>query len=208
MHVTMTTNGLLSLDTSLDPSGLLMTSSYNDVYGASLQLYYRTQLGLWLAFLYEFMAFTPPQQDKYVMGAHHVATISAIVASNNNTLRPLGALIMLIHDASDIPVMLLKIVSKFQFPEAVVSVSYVVCLTTWVYARLYLFGWTIAIQSVWGDHILPPSANPSLALRVAGVCLLALTCMHTWWAGLILQLPFKERSKWKEYEGSIEVHHS
>lgn len=74
---------------------------------------------------------------------HHIVTIVLIVHSYSASVIPVGAVIMLVHDFSDVFVTLFRICVETQ-PFNIIAIVYIVFIIVWSYCRLYVFAiWCI-----------------------------------------------------------------
>jgi hypothetical protein len=152
--------------------------------------HYAMILGCWLSIagheLHSIYTGAAGDRDRSAMIGHHIVTITAICLSYYFDYTVIGSVIMYIHDISDVPVIILKLCAHNDVADRVLIPVYVVTLLTWVYARLYLFGWiafgTMSVVAT-GDHGIVPI--------VCGSCLLVLWCLHCYWFSLLISLGVK-----------------
>uniref|UniRef100_A0A7S3GZQ1 TLC domain-containing protein n=1 Tax=Spumella elongata TaxID=89044 RepID=A0A7S3GZQ1_9STRA len=78
----------------------------------------------------------PNSQPDVMMDIHHYATALLCLLSYASGYYHIGSLLMLIHDASDIPLDLLKIGMTLNW-DILTYASYAVTLVAWAYFRLY-----------------------------------------------------------------------
>lgn len=204
------------------------------------------------------------KKDYYVMYIHHVATIALVGAWAphgavgrghrlpapleevslppprpagwsfvGNTLR-IGLLVLMVHDISDIPIDLLKMVNLLSLESFhgffLSEIIFVINLCTWAYFRLYRFLFHVIYCSLvvahnlnfkrisdkaTGDFLTDFWQDPFLE-NVPGYfacnCLLTLLWfLHCWWFYLLLRIAYRLFSKTtaheiarEEYEGASE----
>lgn len=69
---------------------------------------------------------------------HHITTIALIVISFNVHYMVPGAIIMLVHDTSDIFILLCRMAKELA-GDLTIAISWVVMFLTWCYLRLYYY---------------------------------------------------------------------
>lgn len=76
---------------------------------------------------------------------HHFVTFMLVQFSYSMNYMPVGAVIMLIHDISDLSVNIFKL--SIDYTKTIwIAVTYSLMLSSWIYFRLYFFGvWIIAV---------------------------------------------------------------
>ena len=123
---------------------------------ASLHALYLAQTSVYVATTVSHVFVEERHNDFLLMLAHHLVTLALIGLSYwFNTLR-LGVVVMLLHDASDIVIDVLKLCNylglegrrHFFAVEATFATNFV----TWAYARLYL----LPVHVVWRGVIVAP----------------------------------------------------
>ena len=82
------------------------------------------------------------KRDFSEMFLHHIVTLMLILFSYSVNFLPIGAVIMLIHDFTEIPLGIFRIVvetsSGFNYK---MILSYLLCVGSWIYYRIYFFSW-------------------------------------------------------------------
>jgi hypothetical protein len=116
-------------------------------HSALLKYFYVTQLSVWIVTCLSHVFFEEAHKDYLVMFVHHLVTIFLVSTSYaSNTLR-IGLLIVLLHDASDISVDLLKMCNYCKLDGAknlfLVEITFTLMMITWAYFRLYFFPFVI-----------------------------------------------------------------
>eukprot|EP00656_Telonema_subtile_P024378 TRINITY_DN2652_c0_g1_i4.p1 TRINITY_DN2652_c0_g1~~TRINITY_DN2652_c0_g1_i4.p1 ORF type:complete len:415 (-),score=86.28 TRINITY_DN2652_c0_g1_i4:239-1483(-) len=104
---------------------------------------YQIQLAIWIVTAVCHIWIFETQSDYFVMLAHHIATIALICMSWQIGLLRFGLAVLWVHDVSDIPIDLLKLTNYLKLEGSAgffaVETSFVSCLISWMYLRLYLF---------------------------------------------------------------------
>ncbi len=80
---------------------------------AKIKYFYLIQLAIWIYTCFSHIFIEARHKDYYVMLVHHVATIFLVLGSFYSGYLCTGAVIMYIHDCSDISVDLLKVFKSF-----------------------------------------------------------------------------------------------
>lgn len=124
---------------------------------------------------------------EYVL--HHLCTIALMVLSFVGYEHRIGSYILLIHDVSDIPLCLTKLLHYCpRMPEWFVNVNFVIFVATFAFMRLFclpIHGFMIFFRAIrirvctWNFWIL------GLLLQVL------LQGLHVYWFGLILRLIYR-----------------
>lgn len=150
----------------------------------------------WIAVVVDFIR-SPRDRDFGMMCLHHLATFLALLSSDVLGYRAIGLYVLLLHDSSDIFIMLLKLVAKFECSSNVIASCYLVCMIVWIVTRMYLFVGKLCFQeivpymlqhSIWDCSIVP-----CVALLILAICNLA-------WTMMLLQLPFHQKRLVQYYE--------
>lgn len=75
---------------------------------------------------------------------HHVASNTLLVTSNYGSCYRYGAVVLLIHDITEVPVALVRVLDSLEgYKNAALFIGYVPMLISWVYFRLLYFPWVI-----------------------------------------------------------------
>ncbi len=131
---------------------------------------------------------------EYVL--HHMMTWALIHFSYATNIIPVGAAIMLIHDASDIPVTVLKLVVDITNKQIEVFV-FVILFTSWCYLRLWVFPFKLIHRLVeecyYHDH---PALNFSVVHMIV-FFLCSLVALHLFWTWLMIKGVMKRSGKRK-----------
>ncbi|CAM9605542.1 unnamed protein product, partial [Phaeothamnion confervicola] len=175
-----------------DPYGECWKEWPRQVVPPAVAFYYAFELGLY-AHLAVRMCIEVRRRDFWEMAAHHAMTLGLILFSWLCSMSRVGALTMLLHDLSDVPLELAKLFNyakaNKRFPHARHAADGVFFLfaATFVMTRLYLYPkYIIYTTSV-------------LLLRHIGWCntiyfynalLGGLQLLHIFWAGLIFRMVY------------------
>merc|ERR1712176_325185 len=150
-----------------------------------LRRLYVAQLSIWFVTAFSHKFIEAKHKDYFVMYGHHVATLGLVAFSYFNAWTPIGAMVLFIHDSSDIMVDLLKMVNYAGLDGDsglfLAEGFFVANLFSWVYLRMWIFP-TLVIKNTfygWGSYPLQlPLLHPGVLCR----CLLiVLFLMHCWW---------------------------
>jgi hypothetical protein len=91
------------------------------------------------------LAFKYHKKDTPEMTLHHIVTLMLIVFSYTSNSLPIGAVIMFIHDISDVFLNVFKIVVETQKIN-VIYITYFTFMINWLYFRIYFFPmWAIRL---------------------------------------------------------------
>ena len=123
---------------------------------ASLHALYLAQTSVYVATTVSHVFVEERHNDFLLMLAHHLVTLALIGLSYwFNTLR-LGVVVMLLHDASDIVIDVLKLCNYLGLEGRrhlfAVEATFATNFVTWAYARLYL----LPVHVVWRGVIVAP----------------------------------------------------
>ncbi|KAF0686250.1 Aste57867_21955 [Aphanomyces stellatus] len=185
---------------------------------------YITQLAIWVYTAFSCKFLEEVRKDYVIMMSHHVVTIALVSWSYQMGFLPVGVLVLILHDASDVPLDLLKMANYMKLEDRrgyfVSEVLFVIMTTIWFYCRVYLYPAKLIYTAFWENReacclpheahdlsILFPSPGPPswLAFNVLLGCLYVL---HIWWTYLILRLLYGVLTKSvhevaeDEYEGA------
>jgi len=126
---------------------------------ATIETVYVVQMAVWLVTAARHRYVAERAKDYYLMYAHHAVTLLLVVGSYANGDKRIGALVLLLHDSSDILVDMLRLghdlgmdgASGFFFAE----ISFVANLFTWAYVRLYRFpvGIRASVEAAPGTYM-------------------------------------------------------
>lgn len=158
-------------------------------------LYYNYEIGFYLTELTTLFVYGK-RSDFAEMTAHHIFTLSLLTFSHLGYYHRLGSYILLIHDASDIPLCVAKMIVYCGAPQWLSETGLVAFAAAFVFFRLYVFPITIVVN--WGvaPKLIPFTYNLWFLLYVLHVLLQSL---HIYWFALILKVAF--RSFWPSFKG-------
>eukprot|EP00471_Norrisiella_sphaerica_P006580 CAMPEP_0184490670 /NCGR_PEP_ID=MMETSP0113_2-20130426/18513_1 /TAXON_ID=91329 /ORGANISM="Norrisiella sphaerica, Strain BC52" /LENGTH=454 /DNA_ID=CAMNT_0026874663 /DNA_START=92 /DNA_END=1456 /DNA_ORIENTATION=- len=105
---------------------------------------YIVQLAIWFVTLVSLRFFEVRAGDHHVMYTHHVTTIAVVVVSYGmERYTNFGMVVFLLHDISDIPLDIMKILDLLHLTGAsgfyLAEAAYIALMPIWMYCRLYLF---------------------------------------------------------------------
>jgi ceramide synthetase len=160
------------------------------------------------------------------MMSHHIVTIALVTWSYAVGFLPVGVIVLLLHDVSDVPLDLLKMANYLKLEGVkglfVTETLYVIVLGTWIYMRIYLYPSKLLYTTLFENReatmaasvahdftILFPNPGPPYWL-IFNIWMIALYCLHIWWGFLLLRILIRISSSSvhdagkDEYEGSSE----
>lgn len=188
----------------------------------SLRMLFVAQMAVWVftCISHRFNSDAHAHKDYFAMYIHHLATIGLVALAYANNDFKVGAVVLFIHDISDIGIDLLKMSNYLRLDGRagwfIVELSFALTLSLWSYFRLYLFPF-----SVIGRGTLPslattaattfPDGSLTLATRMkallgdwtaeytrfyisavtCNVLLSVLVVLHIWWFGLLLKILYR-----------------
>jgi hypothetical protein len=156
------------------------------------------------------------------MMTHHVVTIALVTWSYAIGFLPVGVIVLIIHDLSDVPLDLLKMANYLKLEGLrgafVSEILFVTLVIDWIYFRIWLFP-TKALNTTLFENreaCMPLdearnmwNLNPCIpSYFLFNALLITLYCLHIWWGFLILRLLVgvftkgTHESGKQEYEGS------
>jgi len=195
IHVSMTCYGLFVLqpmdwfkDTKQcyqGPGGAYGTKG--DIW---LERLYIIQTAIWAYTAFSHRWIESRHKDYFVMFTHHVVTIFLISVSWFINLK-FGALVLLLHDASDIGVDLLKM-SNYAGRGSdsgglpITEVIFVTALVVWIYLRLWVYP-TVFLTSAFYESVAV-CEDVGVNCSVMRLALVILQIMHVWWTYLLIRI--------------------
>ena len=112
-------------------------------YSDNIQMFYVVQLSIWIVTCVSHRFIEARHKDYYQMYIHHLVTIGLILGSWMYGYIRVGVLVLFIHDTSDVPLDLMKMLNylKVQGPRGffLVEIAFVFNLMTWAFFRLYIY---------------------------------------------------------------------
>ena len=127
-----------------------------------------------------------PDFPEYVL--HHLMTWSLIFFSYSLTMLPMGSIVMLVHDVTDLIVTLFKLTIDIT-PLFVQFSIYSSMLASWVYFRLWYFPVHLIYHLYWEcytEKFSNPRINFSM-LNMLFAFIVGLACLHLFWFFLMVQ---------------------
>jgi hypothetical protein len=136
------------------------------------------------------------------MDIHHITTALLCITSYATRYVKIGSLVMLLHDASDLPLDILRLFSTFKYLPGQI-IFFLLTVVSWAYWRLWFLPFTVMNSIAWESkslHIIRPCApgecawNLSSAIeRVPFLLLLtALLTLHCIWFTQLLRKGYRE----------------
>ena len=162
------------------------------------------QLGKFLYSITESVVFRRADRKFYEFLLHHFVATTLILFSMLTNGVAIGALIMVIHDVSDLPAALLRGFIDTKYDNAPTSLTlFALFLGSWTYFRVLVFPFCII------DQIIDYYPNPSqiwwsirLQYGYMGLLCSVLVCMHIFWIILLIKYgwdyAFNQKSKKEE----------
>lgn len=135
------------------------------------------QLGYHHAEIARLLIFSKKNKDIVEMSTHEVLTIALYGTCYLINIHEIGAVISLLHDASDILIMVTKFMTESKYGD-ITAIFFVTECFIWLYTRMIVFPWcayVVAFQNLdygEGDWIILP---------FFGFCLYCLVFMHYYW---------------------------
>jgi len=107
---------------------------------------------------------------------------------------PIGAVIMLLHDSSDLPVSIMKLVVDITSTKVQIT-AVVINLLVWIYTRLWIFPFFVIhrlLEECFYQTV--PGVNYSV-INMMLAFLIGLICLHIFWTYLIFKAIYRKLSK-------------
>ncbi|XP_022897816.1 LAG1 longevity assurance homolog 2-like [Olea europaea var. sylvestris] len=164
-----------------------------------LILIYMCQCGFYIYSIAALLTWETRRRDFSVMMSHHVVTVILIAYSYMARFFRIGAVILALHDASDVFLEAAK-VFKYSENELGASVCFGLFAISWFTLRLVLFPfWVIRSSSYYSCEVLNLSEPYHIAIYyVFNTMLLMLLVFHVYWWILIclmIRRQLKNRGK-------------
>ena len=126
---------------------------YNQPNNTSLHLFYLVQLAIWIDTCFSHRFIEERHKDYVMMYVHHLVTILLVLGSYANNYLRVGAVILFLHDSSDVFLDLLKIFNYLKLEGRrgcfIIEFAFLANLLVWAYTRLYIFPVRIVWTGVW-----------------------------------------------------------
>ncbi len=159
------------------------TSSDEMIYSGSFahaDVVYEFYYAYWTSVILEFVQ-SEKDVDCKMMALHHIATVIAIVSSDVLGYHRIGLHVLLLHDLSDVWIMILKLCFKLKVSENIQIVVYILCMFFWFYTRIYMFVYCLCYEVLF--KFVQIALVPIAMLYLLAVCNLV-------WTYMLLRLPF------------------
>jgi TLC domain len=214
----------------------ILPDDQKNFWSFEVKLQYISALTVWIYTCIVHRFFDERRKDYFVMYFHHIITIALVGCSFSCEYLRIGVLVMFVHDVSDIFVDLLKLVNYIQLegPNGfyATEISYVLCVLSWLYWRLYEYPfrvikgslfWPFVVidDTLWGYLVRWYNSENSLYSLIfnslmpffieMNILLILLLCLHIYWFHLFLMIGYKiitessrEASR-QEYEGDSDT---
>ncbi|POM66056.1 Longevity-assurance protein (LAC1) [Phytophthora palmivora] len=190
----------------------------------STKLLYITQLAIWIYTAFSCKFLEEIRKDYLVMMTHHVVTIALVTWSYAVGFLPVGVVVLLLHDMTDIPLDMLKMANYLKMEGAqglfTSEILFVTTIVLWFYYRIYQYPTKLlyttmvenreASMTMADAHdftqLFPHPGPPSWLLF--NVLLTTLYCLHIWWGLLLVRVLIGVVTKGahdtakEEYEGT------
>jgi len=166
--------------------------------------FYLIQLAIWAYTSFFHAFFEEPRRDHFAMFFHHIATLGLIIFSYIFRYSRIGVLVLLVHDISDIPLDLVKMVNYLEW-EICTIIGYVVTLSSWAYWRFYQFPFRIINCTLFEAYAIAPNGKWLWEMNFALICLVFL---HIYWFYLLVAVGLRmlfskpKEAAAAEYEGT------
>ncbi|KAG9403046.1 Ceramide synthase 1 [Aphanomyces cochlioides] len=168
------------------------------------KLLYITQLAIWIYTAFSCKFLEEVRKDYLVMMSHHVVTIALVTWSYAMGFLPVGVVVLIIHDASDIPLDLLKMANYMKVEDRkgffITEILFVLTLSIWIYLRVYLYPVKLlnttlfearraccTSEVAYDFSVFAPNPGPPLWLPF-NLLLGSLYALHLWWTYLLLKI--------------------
>ncbi|RMX62251.1 hypothetical protein DD238_000833 [Peronospora effusa] len=169
----------------------------------STKLLYITQLAIWIFTAFSCKFLEEIRKDYLVMMTHHVVTIALVTWSYAVGFLPVGVIVLLLHDMTDIPLDMLKMANYLKMegvPGLFASeILFVVTIVLWFYYRIYQYPIKLLYATIVENReasmtmadahdftqLFPHPGPPSWLLF--NVLLTTLYCLHIWWGMLLVR---------------------
>ncbi len=141
------------------------------------------------------------------MALHHLATVSVLLAAWRYGFARVGVFVLLLHDASDIPIDAMRISLHLGWKKCT-YVSVALVIISWSVLRLYIFPTTVIYTAIFSTHQMWMAYGKAglgaadlqivlgYSVYLAPLCIL--WCLSVYWFGAILGKVMREISGSKE----------
>ncbi|KAF0686246.1 Aste57867_21951 [Aphanomyces stellatus] len=159
---------------------------------------YVAQLAIWIYTAFSCKFLEEIRKDYVVMMSHHIITIGLVTWSFAMDYMPIGVLVLLVHDASDIPLDLLKMANYLKLEDRqgffVTEILFVLTLARWFHLRIYLFPVKVIASAALESHAacsLPHETREHVGPAYLGAFLTflgALYVLQVYWVCLLVKI--------------------
>ncbi|OUM57264.1 hypothetical protein PIROE2DRAFT_48842 [Piromyces sp. E2] len=150
-------------------------------------VYYMIQFGSALCtFILQFkQSRTRKSHGEFLL--HDMATVTLLILSFLNNYIRMGAVVLFLHDISDIFSYGCKIYVDTENLKSAIF-FYVSLVLSWIWTRLYVFPFQVILQcftnNIW--------ARPELVgYMIIAICLVSLLCLHVYWITIFIMIGVK-----------------
>ncbi|TPP66883.1 LAG1 longevity assurance 1 [Fasciola gigantica] len=163
-----------------------------------MRLIYGLQLSHYFHALYATLSFETKRTDYKATVVHHFVTISLLACSYSLRFFYIGALVLLLHDVSDVLLELTKLNVYFRvrhgkvhnFNKYMSDIGFLVFTISWALCRLYWYPVKVLHACGWCPVIRHGCVDPPLFYPFNGL-LWSLQFLHIYWFGFIILLVYK-----------------
>lgn len=170
-----------------------------------LDAYYLMQLAIWMWTAFSCKWLESRRKDYVEMMLHHIVTIMLVLGSLLYKEHPMGMLVLVVHDSSDVMLDLMKLANYFKVENAHGYFITEFCFfmntfVSWPLLRLYYFPKMVIWEGVikgYGTHCGVGDSVYDRCYSVEGTCfggsmlLCVLAVLHVWWFFLMLRILYK-----------------
>jgi len=156
--------------------------------------YYMLSLGFYWS-----MTFTHfldvKRSDFWEMLLHHLLTIALIVFSWTCQLTRVGTLVLIVHDAADIPLHITKL-CMYSARKNIVDMAFIIFTLIWIITRIGIFPlWIIRSTAYDAPLVLESTLTMYPIYYIFNWLLIGLECLHIFWTYLIIMIVVKSMRK-------------
>uniref|UniRef100_A0A1I8G8D1 TLC domain-containing protein n=1 Tax=Macrostomum lignano TaxID=282301 RepID=A0A1I8G8D1_9PLAT len=162
---------------------------------------YALQLGFYVHSIYGTVYMDVWRKDSYMMLFHHGLTIFLLEFSFLMKYYKIGALVLLIHDLSDVILELTKLNiymkdragRHWPLHEWMANIGFLAFTVSWAWFRLFWFPLKVLYTSHWGVYVYHKDKDPKMFLFF-NTMLFVLQFLHIYWFYFVLVLLVKVAS--------------
>jgi len=148
-------------------------------------MYYTVQFGFHLESLFSH-TLSKPRSDYMEMMLHHIVTLLLIFLSYMSNYSTAGAIILFLHDWSDILVSIVKAIADIKVPSWLLGGVFILLMVSWAYTRLYVLPFEVIKVCCFSSFHAP---NMTLNSMILMTCmLLILLVLHFYWFVIFCQV--------------------